>query len=177
MNMPACRSPIGCICRRNGPRMSSAARRRVFPRGSNSRPSRRLRSTSCALRAGVSELGLRYVVGIIATIKVQAVLRRGKLGTRISAKSLALTLPKHAWRTITWREGTNKVLRSRFARVQVRTAPNRRAVERPQETLLIEWPEGEDAPTKYWLSTVDKNISFRALVDLAKSAITRISNR
>ena len=120
------------------------------------------------LRAGVSELGLRYVVGIIPTIKVQAVLRRGKLGTRISAKSLALTLPKHAWRTITWREGTNKVLRSRFARVQVRTAPITRAAERPQETLLIEWPEDEDAPTKYWLSTVDKNISFRALVDLAK---------
>src|SRR6516165_5530877 len=190
MNMPACRSPIGCICRRNGPRMSSAARRRVFPRRSNSRPSRRLRSTSCALLvrpayravscwtiratvptpscAPVSELGLRYVVGIIPTIKVQAVLRRGKLGKRISAKSLALTLPKHAWRTITWREGTNNVLRSRFARVQVRTAPNRRAGERPEETLLIEWPEGEDAPTKYWLSTVDKNISFRALVDLAK---------
>jgi hypothetical protein len=58
----------------------------------------------------------------------------------------------------------------------------RRAAERLQETLLIEWPEGEDAPTKYWLSTVDKNISFRALVDLAKmrwrsSAITRSSNR
>ena len=35
------------------------------------------------LRAGVSELGLRYVVGIIPTIKVQAVLRRGKLGTRM----------------------------------------------------------------------------------------------
>src|SRR6516165_3922552 len=118
--------------------------------------------------SGVSELGLRYVVGIIPPIKVQAVLRRGKRGTRMSAKSLALKLPKHAWRTITWREGTNNVLRSRFARVQVRTAPIRRAAERPEETLLIEWPEGEDAPTKYWLSTVDKNISFRALVDLAK---------
>src|SRR5262249_15570093 len=90
----------------------------------------------------------------IPTIKVQAVLRQGKLGTRMSAKSLALKLPKHVWRTITWREGTNKVLRSRFARVQVRTAPIRRAAERPEETLLIEWPEGEDAPTKYWLSTV-----------------------
>src|SRR5215467_7505105 len=98
------------------------------------------------LRAGVSELGLRYVVGIIPTIKVQAVLRRGKLGTRISAKSLALTLPKHAWRTITWREGTNKVLRSRFARVQVRTAPMRRAAERPQETLLIECQRARTRP-------------------------------
>jgi SRSO17 transposase len=38
--------------------------------------------SNSALRAGVSELGLRYVVGIIPTIKVQAVLRRGKLGKR-----------------------------------------------------------------------------------------------
>ena len=39
---------------------------------------------------------------------------------------------------------------------------------RPEEWLLIEWPEGEAEPTKYWLSTVPKNISFRRLVDLAK---------
>jgi hypothetical protein len=25
---------------------------------------------------------------------------------------------------------------------------------RPEEWLLIEWPEGEEAPTKYWLSTL-----------------------
>ena len=124
--------------------------------------------SNSALRAGVSELGLCYVAGIIPTIKVQAVRRGGKRGKRISVKQLALSLPKHAWRTITWREGTNEVLRSRFARVQVRTAPIRRATVRPEETLLIEWPEDEAKPTKYWLSTVDKNISFRGLVDLAK---------
>src|SRR5207344_1802661 len=53
-------------------------------------------------------------------------------------------------------------------RVQVRTAPIRGAAKRGEETLLIEWPEGEREPTKYWLATVDKNMSFRALVDLAK---------
>jgi hypothetical protein len=37
-----------------------------------------------------------------------------------------------------------------------------------QEWLLIEWPEGEAAPTKYWLSTLPANISFRELVDFAK---------
>ena len=61
----------------------------------------------------------------------------------MSVKQLALSLPKHAWRTITWREGTNERLSSRFARVRVRTAPIRRASERAEETLLIEWPEGE----------------------------------
>src|SRR5712691_7457956 len=120
------------------------------------------------LRAGVSALGLSYAAGIVPTIKVRAVSDGGVLGQRMSVKELALSLPKHAWRTITWREGTAERLRSRFARVQVRTAPIRRAAERVEETLLIEWPEGETAPTKYWLSTLDKKTSFRRLVDIAK---------
>jgi hypothetical protein len=37
-----------------------------------------------------------------------------------------------------------------------------------EETLLIEWPNGEAAPTKFWLATVDRNMSFRGLVDVAK---------
>jgi hypothetical protein len=52
--------------------------------------------------------------------------------------------------------------------VRVRTAPIRGAAKRGEETLLIEWPVGQPEPTKYWLATVEKNISFRALVDLAK---------
>jgi SRSO17 transposase len=39
---------------------------------------------------------------------------------------------------------------------------------RPKEWLLIEWPAGEDEPTRYWLSTLPKNVSFRRLVDTAK---------
>jgi SRSO17 transposase len=119
-------------------------------------------------RAGISALGLTYVAAILPTVKVRRVSKRGALGARLSVKQLARRLPKHAWRTITWREGTNKRLRSRFARVRVRTAPIRGAAARSEETLLIEWPEGQAEPTKYWLTTHDKNISFRALVDLAK---------
>jgi SRSO17 transposase len=124
--------------------------------------------TNSELRTGISALALSYVAGIVPTVKVRAVSKRGALNKRRSVKDLALSLPKHAWRTITWREGTNKRLRSRFARVQVHTAPIRGAAERTEETLLIEWPEGEAEPTKYWLSTLDKNISFRRLVDIAK---------
>jgi hypothetical protein len=32
-----------------------------------------------------------------------------------------------------------------------------------EEWLLVEWPEGEAGPTKYWLSTLPENISFRRL--------------
>jgi SRSO17 transposase len=75
---------------------------------------------NAALRSGVSALGLSYVAGITATIKVRAVSNCEELGARISVKDLAVSLPKHAWCEITWREGTNTTLRSRFARVQVR---------------------------------------------------------
>lgn len=33
---------------------------------------------------------------------------------------------------------------------------------------MIEWPEGEKRPTKYWLSTLPEDTVLRDLVDLAK---------
>ena len=78
---------------------------------------------------------------------------------------MARSLPPRAWRTIEWREGTAELLFSRFARVRVRVGSlNPRA----EEWLLIEWPAGEKAPTKYWLSTLPEDISFRRLVDFAE---------
>jgi SRSO17 transposase len=121
--------------------------------------------TNSALRAGIGALALTYVAAILPTVKVRAVADPDR---RVSAKQLALSLPNHAWRTITWRDGSAAPQRSRFARVQVRTAPSTGAAARPQETLLIEWPDGETAPTKYWLSNIAATISFRRLVDIAK---------
>src|SRR5215471_12825343 len=42
------------------------------------------------------------------------------------------------------------------------------ADSRPEEWLLIEWPEGEKEPIKYWLSTLPEDVAFRELVDIAK---------
>src|SRR5713101_7069149 len=87
----------------------------------------------------------------------------------ISVKDLALGLRNSAWRTIQWREGTNEWLCSRFARVRVHVASGRERAGKPtKEWLLIEWPEGEKEPTKYWLSTLPSSIAFRDLVDAAK---------
>ena len=52
--------------------------------------------------------------------------------------------------------------------MRVRTSPIRRAKERAEETLLIEWPEGEAEPSNYWLSTLPESTSLRRLVDIAK---------
>jgi SRSO17 transposase len=134
------------------------------------------------LRTGMTALGVTYVAGIQPKILVwppgTGPRRKGKplnnTGRRdepdlISAKRLALDLPKHAWRTIRWREGSAERLSSRFARVRVRVGHSQLLPElMAEEWLLIEWPEGEAAPTKYWLSTLPANIGFRQLVDFAK---------
>src|SRR5260221_1150738 len=122
--------------------------------------------TNSALRQAITELGLCYVAAIVSSVKVRPVRKDNPKPPRVSVEALALRLPKHAWRTITWREGTNEPLQSRFARVRV--APIRGEARFTEETLLIEWPKGEAAPTKFWLATVDRNMSFRGLVDLAK---------
>jgi SRSO17 transposase len=120
------------------------------------------------LRRALTGLGLSYVAAIMATTKVRHVRKDHPKPPRVSVEALALSLPKHAWRTITWREGTNEKLRSRFARVRVHAAPVRGEARFAEETLLIEWPVGEAKPTKYWLATVDRKMSFRGLIDLAK---------
>jgi len=122
--------------------------------------------SNLALRAEITALGLTYIAAIIPTVKVWKAKDRKE--RRESVKELALRLPKHAWRTMTWRQGTNERLRSRFARVRVHASPTRGRRGQPEETLLIEWPAGEKEPTKYWLANVDEKIEFRQLVDLAK---------
>src|SRR6202045_3385632 len=120
------------------------------------------------LRQALTGLGLTYVAAITSTVKVRPVRKDDPKPPRVSVEELALSLPKRAWRTVAWREGTNVKLRSRFARVRVRAAPIRGEARFAEETLLIEWPKGEDKPTKFWLATVDHDMPFRDLVDLAK---------
>jgi len=125
-------------------------------------------------RNEISALKLKYVAGVKATntvwaLDMQAVKsRRGhEETTPISVEKLALALPKSSWRTIRWRDGTNEVLSSRFARIRVRSAQVAKE-KGPEEWLLIEWPPDEMAPTKFWLSTLGANITFAHLVRTAK---------
>ncbi len=130
------------------------------------------------LRAGLTDLGKRYVAGIQPQMLVwkpgTGPGRAPKKGHRdapdtISVKDLALGLRARAWRTIQWREGSNEWLSSRFARMRVHVASSHEQPGEPtKEWLLIEWPEGEKEPTKYWLSTLPSDIAFRDLVDAAK---------
>jgi SRSO17 transposase len=98
------------------------------------------------LRQALKALGLCYVVGIQTTPKVRPVSEDDPKPPRVSVEALALSLPKRAWRTVAWREGTNVKLRSRFARVQVRVSPIRGESRFAEETLLIEWPRARPSP-------------------------------
>ena len=141
------------------------------------------------LRAGISELGLPYVAGIVPTTMVwrpgEAPLPpapssgRGRPGKRlrrdethhpVSAKTLALELAADAWQQITWRDGSNTPLTSRFARWCVRPAHGdaKRREPAAEEWLLIEWPDGEAEPDHYWLSTLPADTSLECMVDQAK---------
>ena len=151
-----------------------------------------------AFRDGITELGMLYAVGIRPATTVWAPgtaplppkpwagrgirptrLRResgsekllaGHPNEPVAVKALAMALPKPAWRTVTWREGTNTNLSSRFAVVRVRPAHRDylRLEMRPEEWLLIEWLEGEAGPTKYFFSTAPDGATLEQLVFVTK---------
>jgi hypothetical protein len=65
-------------------------------------------------------------------------------------------LPAEAWHAITWREGSADWHASRFAQQRVRPAHRGTKLSEPraEEWLLIERPQNETEPTKYWFATL-----------------------
>ena len=141
------------------------------------------------LRAGISELGQAYVAGILSTTLVwrpgetplppapwgkrgrrPTRLRRDETHQPVSVKALAIALAADAWQTMTWRDGSNTALRSRFTRLRVRPAheDTKRSEPAAEEWLLIEWPEGAAEPDHYWLCTLPADISLAHMIDLTK---------
>jgi SRSO17 transposase len=94
------------------------------------------------------------------------ILRRRRDSTPRALIDLARDLPATAFADITWREGTNTALSSRFAAMRVHVAHRdelRHAV-RPAQWLLIEWPTAETEPRKYWLSNLSESTLIGELV-------------
>lgn len=141
-----------------------------------------------AFRLRLSELGLTYMVGITSAVVVwppgveplparrysgkgrpPVMPRRTARCQPMNVKALAMALPASGFQTISWREGTNETLSSRFAALRVRRAGGNsgRARLQPQEWLLIEWPAGQHEPTKYWLSTLPEDAAINDLVSAA----------
>jgi SRSO17 transposase len=145
-----------------------------------------------AFREALSDLELEYCVGVqsVTTVWLAGTgpvppKRKNRMGrpptrwhrvpgaTPFSAKGLAETLTARQWRTVLWREGTNEKLSSRFAAVRVQAAHREQEglrAPRQEQWLLIEWPQDQTEPIKYWLSTLPADT---ALVDLVKTTKMR----
>jgi SRSO17 transposase len=142
-----------------------------------------------AFREELSKLVLEYCVGVQSSTTVWSAgtgplppkpqkrmgrpptrWRRGAGATPVSVKVLAESLAAVRWHTVSWREGSNANLSSRFAAVRVRAAhrDEGRNTLREEQWLLIEWPAAEPEPTKYWLSTLSADTALVELVRTAK---------
>ena len=88
-------------------------------------------------------------------------------------RAVAEQWPAAAWRTVAWRQGSRGVERSRFALTQVWAAHGWRAQKHPPrvaEWLLVDWPQGADQPTKYWLAQGGSlPLGLRAWVRIARA--------
>jgi len=150
-----------------------------------------------AFRQGVTERGFQYVLGIQRTemiwppgwaplppgtkpprpgrTRTENHLRQNPAIPALTVKDFAMALPPDAWQDRSWRQGTKGILHSRFAWCRVRPTAgcyNRKSeiVYRipEEEWLLMEWPEGEEEPTKYWLSTMPEGLPVAELITQAK---------
>ncbi|MCX7257925.1 MAG: IS701 family transposase [Polaromonas sp.] len=142
-----------------------------------------------AFRDGLTALSLLYAVGIrpattvwapgTAPLPPKAWVGRGKKPTKlrrepgnepVSVKALAMSLAPELWQRVSWREGSNDMLSGRFAALRVRAAHRDylQTEMRAQEWLLIEWPEGDKEPAKYFLSTAPDYATLEQLVFVTK---------
>ena len=141
-----------------------------------------------AFRQSLSDLGLRYMVGITSAVVVwppgleplppkpysgmgrpPVMPRRTAKRQPMNVKALAQSLPDSAFHNISWREGTNERLTGRFAALRVRCAGGNVGKARllAEQWLLIEWPADQAEPEKYYLSTLPETTALNDLVGAA----------
>jgi SRSO17 transposase len=125
---------------------------------------------SSEFRRGVRECGLHYGVGIEPQTKVWEIgtaLQRG--GASVGVKELALKLRRAGkFRRCTWRAGTKEDLSAKFAVLRVRACVDDQyeAAERETVWLVIEWRDGEDEPSNYFLSSLSLSTRKKPLIRL-----------
>jgi SRSO17 transposase len=124
-------------------------------------------------RMELRSLGLDYALAVQSPTKVWMLDRLERTrGDAIAVSDLAAKLvAKNAFRRCTWRAGTREHLSARFAAVRVACAYNDPMIEprvREAHWLVIEWPDSEDGPTKFHLSSLPGTLTRRQLVRAIK---------
>jgi len=139
-------------------------------------------------RTRLHGLGCEYLVAVSAQVSVYGPEtsfavpeRNGEVGRRRSVarpdrkpesvRSLAQRLPAGAWKTVPCRTTpAGEDVSSRFAFVRVVATHPVRNDHQPhrQEWLIIEWPDGTETPSDYWLSNLGEDEPRERLARLAR---------
>lgn len=124
-------------------------------------------------RDGVRALGLDYAVGVHSDNRVWRIDSLGRRnGKPRTVKDLALALSRHDFRKVTWRQGAKTLLCGRFALCRVKPAlcneDSTALREREEVWLVIEWPDDEAEPTKYFFTTLPTSSSKRRVIHIIK---------
>ncbi len=118
-------------------------------------------------RNGIRELEMDDGVGIHGPAKVWCLDSLGRRrGDPISVQQLGIQLGAKAFRRYTWRDGTKQKLSSHFCfrRVKVANDDETEAADREPVWLMIEWPQGEERPAKFTLTTLPRQLSKKQIV-------------
>jgi|SRR5580658_388203 SRSO17 transposase len=125
-----------------------------------------------AFRDFVRGKNLDYAVAIDADARVFLLDESGRHHDALGVRQLGLELGQGAFRKITWREGTrpNKKLHSRFAFRRVKPAFDGvpEPMLREPVWLVIEWPDEESGPTKFFLTSLRRRMSKKQIVRTLK---------
>lgn len=124
--------------------------------------------SSRAFRAGVRALGLHYGVGVDPKTSVLILDADDRAqGSKISVRKLAQdTYEQNGFRRCTWRDGTRAKLSAKFTvqRVVPAYAGGPDVEEREPLWLVVEWRDGEPAPANFFLTSLPKSMTAKALI-------------
>ena len=126
---------------------------------------------SSVFRNTVRLFGLDYAVAVDAATRVWLLnARERRRGDALGAKEVGLQAGLGAFRRITWRNGTKQKLASRFLFRRVKPAQDDGTEPARHEPLwlVLEWPEGEPKPTKFFLTTLRRRMSKKQIVRTIK---------
>jgi SRSO17 transposase len=127
---------------------------------------------SRAFRDFVRGKNLDYAVAVDADARVWLLDESGRHPDAIGVRQLGVELGQRAFRKTTWRDGTrpHKKLSSRFAFRRVKPAfdDGPEPMLREPVWLVIEWPEGESAPTKFFLTSLRSRLTKKLIVRTIK---------